>query len=366
MTDRYEIMNFKSIRSAQLELTGADVFVGMNSAGKSSIIQPLLLLRQSSIVGSLNDGYLALNGPLINLGTLQDAFSEFADEDATKVSWNDAIVEVPYSTKAATSTEPSAKIVRGAAGVAVPPFSNVIYISTNRLPPQVLYQRHHQYDSASPMVGVQGEGAPGYLAAHANVTPSGRRSSRNEGSQGTLLEQVNTWMHKISPDVSVTLNELHELDGLELRFKFDGAGGLSSRPYRAANVGYGLSHSLSIVLALIAAEEGTMVILEGPEAHLHPLAQRQLGILIGQAVGDGVRVIVETHSPAIVRGLGNSISSGYLDRKLATMHYCSRRESETSIANVQFNQNGRLFRHSGFDEVPDEYLKYFLDSANTH
>ncbi|WP_082530643.1 AAA family ATPase [Aeromicrobium sp. Root344] len=355
MIKKYEVSNFKSVAHASLDLTKANVLLGLNSSGKSSLIQPLLLLRQSAVVGSLRDQRVSLNGPLVNLGTGQDVLSEFASDEVSTVSWDGTTVRMPYVPTASELTVE----VSGGIRDDEPPLSNFIYISTARIPPQVLYGRHHQYESASPMVGAQGEDAPGYLAVHGNSNLGGDRTQRDKGATGTLLEQVTTWMGRISPEVSLSLNELDQLDGLELRFEFDGQAGVRTRPYRAGNVGFGLSHSLGVVLALVAAEAGSLVVLEGPEAHLHPRAQRFLGHLIGQAAGDGVQVIVETHSQEVVRGMSSAVSSGWLPRPDFTVHYCIRDLAETKVAQIQAGHDGRLKHVGGYDRIPEEYYAEF-------
>lgn len=45
-----------------------------------------------------------------------------------------------------------------------------------------------------------------------------------------------------------------------------------------------------------------MVIVENPECHLHPKAQRLIGELMAIAANAGIQVIVETHSDHILNG----------------------------------------------------------------
>lgn len=72
--------------------------------------------------------------------------------------------------------------------------------------------------------------------------------------------------------------------------------------YRAVNVGFGLSYVLPIVLALLVTKPGGLVIIENPEAHLHPRGS-YLGRLIALAAEAGVQVVVETHSDHIINGI---------------------------------------------------------------
>lgn len=80
-------------------------------------------------------------------------------------------------------------------------------------------------------------------------------------------------------------------------------GNIGADYFTAQNVGFGISYVLPIVLALVKAKKGELIILENPEAHLHPRGQRKMGELIARAAQGGVQVIVETHSDHILNGI---------------------------------------------------------------
>lgn len=63
-----------------------------------------------------------------------------------------------------------------------------------------------------------------------------------------------------------------------------------------ADVGFGISQVLPVLVALLAVEPGQLVYLEQPEIHLHPRAQVALAQVLADAANRGVRVVVETHS----------------------------------------------------------------------
>ena len=69
MLDRLGIEGFKSIDKLDVDLKGLTVLVGMNSSGKSTIIQSILLAVQNI---SFNNGS-PLNGLLVSLGEFQEA-----------------------------------------------------------------------------------------------------------------------------------------------------------------------------------------------------------------------------------------------------------------------------------------------------
>ena len=77
MINYMQIENFKSIRKLSLPLENLNLFFGMNGMGKSSVIQALLLLRQSFWENSkLGLDCLYTNGTMIKLGTGKDVFCQ--------------------------------------------------------------------------------------------------------------------------------------------------------------------------------------------------------------------------------------------------------------------------------------------------
>jgi len=76
------LKNFKPFESELLEFRALTLFSGLNSTGKSSVLQSLLLLRQSYQQSLLPGIGLALNGDLVCIGTAQDALFEDAKENS--------------------------------------------------------------------------------------------------------------------------------------------------------------------------------------------------------------------------------------------------------------------------------------------
>ncbi|NEO29759.1 MAG: AAA family ATPase [Symploca sp. SIO3C6] len=86
------LINFKPFENQVFDLKPLTLLSGLNSTGKSSVLQSLLLLRQSYQQGLLPKIGLALNGDLVNIGTAQDALFEGAKEDSIsfKISWKNS------------------------------------------------------------------------------------------------------------------------------------------------------------------------------------------------------------------------------------------------------------------------------------
>lgn len=75
------LQNYKCFEDQLLEFNALTLLSGLNGTGKSSVVQSLLLLRQSFQQNLLRITGLALNGDLIHIGTAKDALFEGAKED---------------------------------------------------------------------------------------------------------------------------------------------------------------------------------------------------------------------------------------------------------------------------------------------
>lgn len=118
----------------------------------------------------------------------------------------------------------------------------------------------------------------------------------HEDSEGdTFLFNLRAWLGVISPNVSF-VSKLEEIADSSFE-TFNG--------YRAKNVGFGLSYTLPIIVALFIGSiiKNSIVIIENPEAHLHPRGQVEIARLISLAVRTGANVIIETHSDHIFDGI---------------------------------------------------------------
>lgn len=80
MITEWSLESFKSVRGPiSLRLGKVTVFAGANSGGKSTVLQSILLLKQTLQYGAPNRP-LALNGPIMRLGTMDDVISAKATD----------------------------------------------------------------------------------------------------------------------------------------------------------------------------------------------------------------------------------------------------------------------------------------------
>ena len=97
-----------------------------------------------------------------------------------------------------------------------------------------------------------------------------------------------------------------------------------------ADVGFGVSQVLPVLVALIVAEPGQLVYLEQPELHLHPRAQVALAQVLAAAAKRGVRVVAETHSSLLLLAVQTLVAEGDLSPELVKLHWFRRGENGTT------------------------------------
>ncbi|OHB62574.1 MAG: hypothetical protein A2Y76_15165 [Planctomycetes bacterium RBG_13_60_9] len=132
-----------------------------------------------------------------------------------------------------------------------------------------------------------------------------------------------------------------------------------------ADVGVGLSQSLPVLVALVAAEPGQVVYLEQPEIHLHPRAERRLAHVLADAASRGVVVVAETHSALLLREVQTIVATGKLSPDKVKLHWFQRQDDgRTVVTPADLDANGAYGNWpEDFDEVELDAEKAYLDAV---
>ncbi len=128
-----------------------------------------------------------------------------------------------------------------------------------------------------------------------------------------------------------------------------------------ADVGFGVSQVLPVLVALAAAETGQMVYIEQPELHLHPRAQVALASVLADAAKRGVRVVIETHSSLLLQAVMTLIAEEKLSHEEVILHWFSRDdEGYTNIKPAVPDENG------AYGEWPEDFADVELGIQKQH
>ncbi|WP_417067494.1 AAA family ATPase [Niveibacterium terrae] len=130
-----------------------------------------------------------------------------------------------------------------------------------------------------------------------------------------------------------------------------------------ADVGFGVAQVLPVLVGLIVANRGKVVYVEQPELHLHPLAQHKMAKIIARAVNRGVRVIIETHSSILIRGIQTLVAKGEILPSQTSLNWFVQDpvSGSSQVVHAQLDEAGAFGDWpANFDEVglsaEDEYL----------
>ncbi len=114
-------------------------------------------------------------------------------------------------------------------------------------------------------------------------------------------------------------------------------------------------------------QPGDTLIIEEPEAHLHPGAQADMAVILARLVRAGVRVIITTHSDWMLQEIGNLIRIGELEEigeKVSELPISLQKEQ---VGVWHFQKNGKVEEIS-YDRIngvePMEYLDVAEDLYN--
>lgn len=129
-----------------------------------------------------------------------------------------------------------------------------------------------------------------------------------------------------------------------------------------ADVGSGISHNIPVFVALVAAKPGQLVYIEQPELHLHPKAQRAMAHILVDAAKRGVKVVVETHSHLLLLGIQTLIAKGEIDPDDVALHWFTR-DPKTGVTEVK---TAELDASGAFGEWPEDFSDTELDTEKEY
>lgn len=344
------ISKFKSFEAQEIALGQLTVFTGLNNTGKSSAIQALRMCLAEQASG----------GPYISgLGgyaELRSRFSGQADPIELYVRREDeSQIELKIEKNSYSHTNRT-----------LAPFTQ--FISADRFGPRVRLPVMGD-DVGSLTVGHNGEYSAHYATLLENCKiPESLRHP--EASGNTLKNQLGWWMSDISPGVRLDYG---------VQEKFD-LSHLSVDGFRATNSGYGISYALPIVLALLTMsaelnddsdprvvhwfekikKSGSYLILENPEAHLHPRGQTSIGILAAMAAFSGVQVLIETHSDHVLDGirLATKTRKEIIAKDICLYFFQKKTDTSSFVERIQLREDGKLEKWpTGFFDQHSQNLR---------
>ena len=430
MLTRLRLENFKAWREADLTLGRVTGFFGANSAGKSSLLDLLLLLKQTR---NATDRGVVLDfggrGKMVNLGTFPDVV-HLHDEERT-IRWLlDWILPKPLKianqlTRSATpllegtslqtrfevglekahlsprelayrfddvdfllrpkasarrkfelvADPPAFPLVRnpGRAWHLPPPVKTHLFPSQARsyyqntaflgdfelayekLMDSIYYlgplreypQREYHWAGSSPDdVGQRGE-----RTVDAILAANTRGKDWNLGHRKrkkTFQEMIAYWLRALGLIHDFHLEEIAKGSNLYRAMvkRFP-----SSVPTPLTDVGFGVSQVLPVLVLLYYVPEGSTVLMEQPEIHLHPAVQSGLAdVMLNVATVRNVQIVVESHSEYLLRRLQRRVAEESASAEDVKLYFVSSRRGEAQVSDLLLNEWGEI------ENWPDKFF----------
>ena len=419
MLKRLKLQNFKSWPEADLAFARITGLFGANSSGKSSLLQFLLLLKQTKD-SSDRAAALDLNGRFVELGTPADTIHGHDEDRALRFrlgfeSESDVEAASPRDGRIALSKKLTVRakagihkqafrsralsyhlgaaefaLKRGDDGdtgfalIAQVPGSDFSFVrnqgrrwklpgpvKTYRFPDEArsyfqnsgfLAELEAAFEAALDKLHYLGplreHPKRDYLWARSRPADVGARGERT--IDAIIAAQAAGEMQNLGrkqrrrPFPHIVAHWLREL-GLVHEFRVEEIAPGSNRwqarvkthaggaEVMLTDVGFGVSQVLPAVTLLHYAPEGSTVLLEQPEIHLHPLAQAGLAdVILHAATHRNVQVVFESHSEHLLLRLQRRIAEERIKADDVALYFCGAEGSASTIEPLDLDEYGNV------------------------
>lgn len=440
MLTKIELANFKAWEgTGPVKLAPITCFLGANSSGKTSLIQSLLLLKQTTESPDRRQVLdLGSDSTSIDLGTYNDIVHGHQESINVELSldWDNpkpiqvqdllrqarkqrsmliSSTEVGVRTKISISGnhasvedleyrvgEASFRLTRRAANAKEPGydlasddyefartpmrpwplpapsrfygfpdqvrlyFQNATFLSDLELAfeeacSRILYlgplredpKRQYIFSGGAPSdVGRRGERAIDALISSTNENKMISRGFRRGKKRITreplkpIESVIAEWLQELGLIHSFSLEAL---DDRQTLYRVNLRRDPYSPPVLITDVGFGVSQVLPVLVLLAYAEEGSTVILEQPEIHLHPAVQARLAdLVIETALARNIQVIIETHSEHFLTRLQRRLAEKQLKRGLiftpedVQLYFCDFQDGRSVLSELDLDLFGNI------------------------
>lgn len=399
--------NFKCFKDeTRIDLGQINLLTGINGRGKSTALQTLLLMHQS-LEHSRTTDKLVFNGSCLELGNFDDvrnAETSRSEDIRTTFRFEDknSHISLQYYFGEDEADDMSAKIQRAMFGGHInkrnwnlgiklssggyivdkdpkkrpvfprnflfendsaPPellkfakkvanFTHIHYVSADRIGPKDYYPK--QSFTEFPNVGRQGEYTPNILFQKRSDLVA-EDICLESGETFTLLDQAQAWLSDIFDGARVELTPTDANIVLMTLNSEDATSG-----FKPINVGFGYSYALPIIVAGLIAQPGEILIVENPEAHLHPYAQSQITKFLARVSATGVQVFIESHSDHVLNALRICILDEIVENDDLYILYFGMGE-KPEIIRIPVKEDGaiELWPEGFFDQIDKDFSRLF-------
>lgn len=324
-----KLTNFKSFKDTEVNLKQLNVFSGTNGAGKSTIIQAILLLIQSKDFFSQdNFNEIVLSGYYFD--TSLKEIKNFDNENNIEIKINNntfTLDEIEINDRVKVSNNSNFSI-----------FEEFDFIGADRLGPQRHYINKIPYEYR---VGKEGENFTKILSQNEKITP--------------LIESFLEVIFDEKYKIEAFYDDNMKVASLKLGIN-------NGEKISPIQMPFGVSYILPILVSIALShifKTKRLIIIENPEAHLHPKAQSYLGRVIVEQLNNlpKLQIILETHSEHIINGILVASKKNKSNKNILINFFTKNAEKPQELT---LNGNGeieQIWPNNFFDQATKDSLE---------
>lgn len=341
MLSSLHVQNYKCFEDLKLTFKRMTLLTGGNACGKSSVIQ---LLRYISTIKRIGKRWgVATDIDGIDYGPAFLILADKGVEDSINITIEK---DDSYSLKFFPDKRNQYLFsVRGERIKSLIYNFKLYYINAERTAPKTM---HNISDNTDWYVGARGEYTVSLLSYLMLLSREKNKlyrikkllpiffDDKREEAQG-FEKLCNKWLSYIVGETQFFSKAMENVPYHQLMIKNE------AEAYVPAATGFGISYCLPIVvqgLALAIKNDGILIV-ENPEAHLHPRSQSRMGGFLALLACSGVQTIVETHSEHIVNGARRVFCDQDMSGLMNTIFF-ERSNGKFNCEEISLNANGEL------------------------
>ena len=329
MINHLKINQFKCIGDEFFTFKNLTILTGLNSAGKSSVIQSILLMSHyfgekqflsENLLDFTNNRNKYLNAKEFSIEIDDTCLTKNIDEINKQGNLPDITNEI-----------------------------DVFHVNANRLGPEEL-----ALYSSEKKIGKNGEFIFSYYEQNkSNVIEKKLIKSANSD---TLRSNIDYWLSYIL-DVEIELStERVAASHVKVSYKFNQLQSISPD-----SLGAGTSYVVKILIVCLLAKTDNILLIENPEIHLHPKAQARLGEFFAFIANNGVQVVLETHCENLIDKIRYEVYKNHINNDDVVIYY--KEDSNTPFEKIELDGTGHFIREN--KEANDNFPSSFFGTNLT-
>lgn len=383
--NRIEVQGYKCLLNESLSISNLNLFVGSNASGKSSFLQCILLLRQSLRSNRIHA--LHMSGPLFEGGLASDILHPECNRKIN-LSIKTGVSNFTFEFELDKSSDEGSSVRVLPAKENIYDFSdlwhleiftsNFLYLNAERASPKVRYSLPTVEAHLAGALGIHGEYTTAFLAdasikehlvdnfdaicaslSSAALKFDGLNLESDLKNTGGRIDLIsNIILSWLIPGAKFKADKINDIDSSTLSFLRDNENTKTS--VRATHIGFGLTYLLPVIVGALLLKGGGILIVENPEAHLHPFSQSRIGLFLA-LMSTNKQIFIETHSDHVVNGIRLAVSAQYLEGNKLKTHFFKKPIDGTTASTefIECDKDGYMdhWPEGFFDQIESDLAK---------